>query len=365
MAARRRSDKNRDLEPNLHESGGYYKYRHPQTGKYHGMGSDRKKANAAARKLNAMLIPSNDLVSRVVTEQRVLFGDIIKRYRTEYLPTKKLKPRTLEETTYRLNRLERDLKDKQVEAMSIKMVADYLDENFQNNAYIKIRGLLSELFRFGATKGLCDTNPAENTLAKAADEKQRRPLTKEWFKAIYAHADDWLKVAMDFALITLQRRSDLCSAKFDDISDGHLHLIQRKTEKHGHRAHLRIKVGASLEAVIKRSRQSGIASPYIIHRRPERIRRSKSMTHWSQVRPETLSKEFAKARDKVPEIARLPVAQRPTIHEIRALGGHLYLEAGFSDEYVQTLMGHSTLKMTHHYTDRHIEWTVCEAALPV
>ncbi|QEW06322.1 tyrosine-type recombinase/integrase [Nitrincola iocasae] len=365
MAARIRSNKNRDLEPNLYESGGYYKYRHPQTGKYHGMGSDRKKANVAARKLNAMLIPTNDLVSRVITEQSVLFGEIITRYRKEYLPTKKLKPRTLEEVTYRLNRLERDLKDKRVDSMSIKVIADYLDENFQNNAYIKFRGLLSELFRFGATKGLCDTNPAENTLAKVADDKKRRPLTREWYNAIYAHADDWLKVAMDFALITLQRRSDLCAAKFDDIRDGHLHLIQQKTEKHGLRAHLRIRVVSSLDNVIKRSRQSGIASPYIIHRRPVRIRRSKSLVHWSQIRPETLSKEFAKARDKVPEIAQLPISQRPTIHEVRALGGHLYFEAGFPDEYVQTLMGHSTLKMTHHYTDRHIKWTVCEAALPI
>lgn len=349
----------------MHESGGYYKYRHPQTGKYYGMGSDRKKAIAAARKLNAMLMTSNDLVSRVVTEQAVLFGEIIQRYRTEYLPTKKLKPRTLEETTYRLNRLERDLKDHRVDAMSIKMVADYLDDNFQNNAYIKIRGLLSELFRFGATKGLCDTNPAEGTLAKSAAEKQRKPLTREWFDAIYAHADDWLQIAMDFALISLQRRGDLCAAQHTDIKEGYLHLIQRKTEKHGHRAHLKIKVGDSLDKVIRRSRQSGIASPYIIHRRPERIRRSQSTSHWTQVRPETLSKAFARARDKVPEIARLPASQRPTFHEIRALGGHLYLEAGFSDEYVQALMGHSTLKMTHHYTDRHTEWTVCEAALQI
>jgi integrase len=365
MAARRRSGKNQDLEPNLHEHGGYYKYRNPQTGKYHGMGSDRKKAIAAARKLNAMLMPTNDLVSRVVSDNAHLFGEILTRYRQEYLPTKKLKPKTLEETIYRLNRLERDLKDKPVQEMSVKFVADYLDQGFKNNAYIKFRGLLSEVFKFGITKGLTDDNPIQNTLAKAAEEKARRPLSMEWYTAIYAQAPEWLQVAMDFALISLQRRGDICAAKFEDIEGQHLKLIQRKTEKHGHRAHLKIAIGSSLDAVIRRSRLSGIASPFIIHRRPQRIRRSKSMEHWTQVRPETLSKEFAKARDKVPEIKRLPAEERPTFHEIRALGGHLYLEAGFSDEYVQTLMGHSTLTMTHHYTDRHVEWTLCEAALPV
>ncbi|MCP8687718.1 phage integrase Arm DNA-binding domain-containing protein [Marinobacterium sedimentorum] len=365
MAARRRSNKNRDLEPNLHEYGGYYKYRHPQTGKYHGMGKDKRAANAAARKLNSILLEHTDYTRRILTADAVRFADVIKRYRNEYLPTKKLKPRTLEETNYRLNRLEADLGDDLACDMSVKRLADYLDGHYKNNAYVKHRGLLVEIFRFALTKGLAESNPAEDTLAKTAAEKQRRPLSKAWFDSIHALAPEWLQIAMDFALVSLQRRSDLCAAKFGDIQDEHLYLVQRKTEKYGHRAHLRISIGPSLDAVFKRSRRTGVPSPFIIHRRPEKIRRSKETEHWTQVRPQTLSKAFAEVRDQVKEIARLPAEQRPTLHEIRALGGHLYLEAGFSEEYVQTLMGHSSAKMTAHYTDRHIEWTVCEAALPL
>ncbi len=59
----------------------------------------------------------------------------------------------------------------------------------------------------------------------------------------------------------------------------------------------------------------------------------------------------------------MPAAQRPIFHEIRALGGALYLEQGFSKEYVNLLMRHTSQKMTDEYTDQHQNWTECEASL--
>ncbi|MFT4906312.1 MAG: integrase [Oleispira sp.] len=56
-------------------------------------------------------------------------------------------------------------------------------------------------------------------------------------------------------------------------------------------------------------------------------------------------------RDSIPEIKDMPAAQRPTFYEIRALSGSLYLEQGFSKEYVNLLMGHTSQKMTDEYTD--------------
>ena len=90
--------------------------------------------------------------------------------------------------------------------------------------------------------------------------------------------------------------------------------------------------------------------------------------------PDLISKQFAKARDKVPEIAALPPKNRPSFHEIRALGGYLYTQMAGHDEqfvkmlkgesvgttpddpFVQSLMGHTQMKMTRHYLDRHIQW---------
>ena len=72
--------------------------------------------------------------------------------------------------------------------------------------------------------------------------------------------------------------------------------------------------------------------------------------HWSQVKREMLSREFQKLRDRLKLYDHLKPEQRPTFHEIRALGGYLYEQAG-SDP--QALMGHTTASMTRHYTDRH------------
>lgn len=46
-------------------------------------------------------------------------------------------------------------------------------------------------------------------------------------------------------------------------------------------------------------------------------------------------------------------AERPTFHEIRALGAWLYEQQGHAQEYIQALMGHADVKMTEHYQAGH------------
>ena len=45
--------------------------------------------------------------------------------------------------------------------------------------------------------------------------------------------------------------------------------------------------------------------------------------------------------------------ERPTFHEIRALGSWLYEQAGYERDYVQALMAHGDEKMTAHYQSGH------------
>jgi len=79
---RPRAKRNKDLPPNLYRSGkNTWRYRHPVTGKFHGMGADKAKAISAARKLNDLLIPSSDLVSNVIGE--VTFGEFAQKFLTE------------------------------------------------------------------------------------------------------------------------------------------------------------------------------------------------------------------------------------------------------------------------------------------
>lgn len=65
MTPRPRSKARQGWPANLYPNREGFKYRHPATKKETWMGTDKARAFAAAKKLNAMLMPTNDLVARV------------------------------------------------------------------------------------------------------------------------------------------------------------------------------------------------------------------------------------------------------------------------------------------------------------
>lgn len=368
MSPRKRIKKG--LEPNLYENGGYYKYRHPLTKKEKGMGKDKKKANAAARQLNAIFMSGQDLVSHVMGTSSHTIEKVIERYKKELLPFKSLSPSTLKNYEYRLNRLETDLGKRIISNLDIKTVSDYLDSNFSRDAYIKHRNLLADVFKFAMTKGLFPNdqeNPAAATYAKAGYNKERQRLTLDQFKAIKEAAPQWLKNAMDLSLVTLQGRFEICNAKFSDINDGFLRVVREKTKNKSVAAFMEIEINGELETIINRCRASGVVSPYMIHRKPERKNPSEAREHWTQILPGLLSKEFKKARDASGLFKNVPTLHQPSFHEIRALGSHLYEKYGYgTEDYVQPLMAHSDKNMTEHYQAGHeIKWNRVKAELPL
>ncbi|WP_345891488.1 tyrosine-type recombinase/integrase [Pseudomonas chlororaphis] len=60
-------------------------------------------------------------------------------------------------------------------------------------------------------------------------------------------------------------------------------------------------------------------------------------------------------RDAAHAYDHIPAGERPTFHEIRALGAWLYEQQKFPQEYIQALMGHADEKMTKHYQKGHTE----------
>jgi hypothetical protein len=73
-------------------------------------------------------------------------------------------------------------------------------------------------------------------------------------------------------------------------------------------------------------------------------------------------RQFKKVRDELDIFKSIPVEQRPTFHEIRALGIKLYKDAG---ENPQGLAGHASEVMTKNYDSGHdeIRWVKVEANL--
>ena len=374
MAPRKRNRKNADLPPNLYAnrvgSVTYYRYRRPDTGTLHSLGTEKGQAIADARQLNAILMKPTDRIGQVLGTADQTMSHLIQRYRAEFLPDQGLAASTLQLIGYRLDRFDKDLGDRLVESIDVKALAEYLDANFQRDSYIKHRGTLIDLFRFAQMKGLYPSdldNPASVTYPKARYEKRRQRITLEQFRAIHAIAPPWLQIAMELGLVTLQGRAEVISMKFSDFdeSTNTLKVVRQKVKKHEH-AYLMIE-SPWLPGIISKARRSGVASPYIVHRSPERRTRAQGRQHWTQLTPNHFSAEFRKYRDATGLFDGVPREERPTFHEIRSLGSWLYKKQGFDTEsYIQPLMAHATEKMTEHYQKGHErEWVRVKAELNV
>jgi integrase len=381
MAPRKRLTKNKDLPPNLgyDNKGGkiYYYYRRPDTKvKTYWANATRRKAIAAANVLNAKFEKADNLIGAVMTntitknDSAYTFNNVLSRFQSEFIPSQNLKPKTLRVKESRIKRLQKDIGSENIESYSLKNLAEYLDETFVNDTYLRMRSLLGEVYNFAKRKGLYtgQDNPAHVTEKKSGNGKQRTRMTKEGFKAIYDEAPDWLKDAMDFALITLQARNEVVNAKFDDEQDEHFHIIRLKTKDQTDRAYIRFPVNDNLRELISRCRARPVLSPFLIAHKPQkRVRENfNNREHWSQVLPDYLTKQFQKVRDNCGFFEGVEMSHRPTFHEIRALGGDLYREAGYSKEYINLLYGHTTLGMTEEYLKGHrITWSNCEAGLDI
>jgi integrase len=347
--------KNPDLPPNLYryKKGGrfYFQYRHPVKGTRHAMGSDRNNAIQAARHLNNKLTPlvrsTAHLIARVeqpkdtVAEYAEHFREVLKEKRNRR--GKALSPRTLDEYERQLRALCQVLGHRGIADVNRRHISLFL-ESFAPTHRNRVRSLMRQLFARAVGEGLIDSNPVDGTL-KADEVIQRKRLTLEDFQRVREHADLWLKCAMDLGLHTLQRRSDLVNVKYPE--GFYLYIVQQKT---GQR--IRIRLTPELEQVIQDSCDA-VKSDYIIHKDQRKGR--------TQVSPDQVTRAFAEARDEAGVGADLKPEERPTFHEIRALGAKLYEAAGIDP---QALLGHIDPQTTRTYLDRHkVKWTEVEAGL--
>ncbi|MFC0268534.1 tyrosine-type recombinase/integrase [Kushneria aurantia] len=357
MASRPRSKRHKGLEPNLYFNGVSFSYRNPVTGKRHGMGSDKVKAQAAARILNARLMKGDDLVARVEGRAGITLSAAAESFfkeRVEQNP--KLKESSRLNKHYVINRLIKDRGDTELSQIDTRWCASYLDESFLANAYVQHRSVLSQIFEFARTKGWVDANPVTPTAkSDVSYKKNRQRLTRGQYRAIHELAEPWFRIALELALICCMGRAEVTAMRYDHIVDGRLRYVRQKTAGRSATANVAIQMTPAIEDVIARSREVSPLSPYVVHRVPYRvtaqIRRSRD--HWAMVSGNMISREFARLRDQLPEIKRLKPEERPTFHEVRSLGSHLLEDAGVPEADIQVLMGHADVEMTRHYLDGH------------
>lgn len=366
--ARPRTKRNKDLPANLYRSGSNtWRYRHPLTGKYHGMGADKAKAINAARKLNDLLTPTTDLVSVVMGE--VTFGEFSQKFLAEKRRKdgRPLAPNSLRTYTHSLNRCA-EWESVALSSVTLFMVNKLL-ESIPASTSIETRSLLIQIFDLAISKGILVDNPAAQTI-KRYRVKQRKRHTLEGLTAIRNASPQWLKNAIDLAMLTTQRRIDIINMKWTDIKDGFLHVAQEKTtddpeddfELLEGAGYVRIKINDELQRVLDRCKDQ-VLSPYIIHRVPKGKTKNRTQIkeHWTQIEAQYVSREFLKAIKLANAYPELNGRQLPSFHEIRALSIHLHKKAGKS---AQTLAGHATEKMTEFYASGHeIIWNDADVGI--
>lgn len=311
------------------------------------MGRDKQKAIAAAKQLNSILLGSCDLVAQIVGVETL--DEHIKWFRVEIMAKKEFADKTVEMYETKFRQLKAAVgSETPVDTITVKDIADAMKPLPTRSAQ-QLRQVCVDLFSAAVGRGLVETNEAEKVLKPISEKKKRQRLTMEQFKAVHGVAPHWLKNAMDLALITLQRREDIVLMKFDQVEEGVLKVIQKKTKKYD-TGYLKIFIGEELGEVLSRCRDN-VISPFLVHREPERRKRRAGM-HWTQIKPEYITRAFKDITDNLELFEKIPEAQRPTFHEIRALGIKRYKDLGLNP---QQLAGHSTEKMTKNYDSEHSE----------
>lgn len=364
MAPRPRSPKNKGLPPNLYANNGgeSFKYRRPDSGAWHGMGTDRHRAIQAAKQLNSLLMAGSDLVAGVIGATQTMAA-FLETYEQDILPHRDLAKATMDLYRVRAKQVKAAFGDRPIDQITIRHIAEMLD-GMTPRAANQARALLVDVFNHAASKGLCPDNPAASTIPKI-EKKQRKRHTVEGLRAIREKAPAWLRNAIDLALITAQRRGDILSMKFSDVHDGGLHVVQSKTEKASDAGWIKFALTKELADVISRCRDD-IVSPFLVHRKPERKKQSQARgkEHWTKVEERFLTREFKNARDAAGCYSTWTEAEQPGFHEVRALSLHLYKRAGKDG---QRIAGHTTEGMTRNYQKDHedIIWSEVVADLDI
>lgn len=192
----------------------------------------------------------------------------------------------------------------------------------------------------------------ERAREQAAVERAR--LSLDEYRAIgawsAANQPAWATRAIELALVTAQRRSDVAAMRFAAVIDGFLRVQPIKTRTTRLAIPLDLHLGAigwSVGDIVACCRDR-VFSPYMIHH-GRSVGKSRA---GAPLVPDRLSEAFTAAR--IGAGVALKSEHPPTFHEIRSLSLRLYAEQGVN---AQALACHNSPEMTAIYTDsRGSEW---------
>ena len=370
MAARLR--KNNVKVPNLYPLYNrkvnkiYWRYKHPVTGKFHGLGDNEEEAKAIAIEANSRLAEHRTrqitaLSDRIAASKgkAITVSTWIDRYwsiQKERLEAGEIRPNTYKQKNKPVQLLLSRFAMKELPEVNARDIASILDEYKaagQNRMGQVVRSVLIDVFKEAQHAGEVPPgyNPALATKQPRRRITRQRLNLEEW-QRIFEIADanhKYMGNAMLLAVVTGQRLGDIAKMRFDDIWDEHIHVVQQKTGvKLAIPLSLQCKaLNISLREVVARCRDY-VVSPWLIHF----FRDTTHGKRGGQVTANTLTTNFSKARGK----ANINWAEGTpaTFHEQRSLSERIYREQGVD---TRLLLGHKSQRQTDRYhDDRGKEW---------
>jgi len=193
----------------------------------------------------------------------------------------------------------------------------------------------SRCYRYGYERGLCKGNPCKG-VRKFKENARTRYVTDIEYQALYDHADNVVKVAMELAYLCCARQQDVLSMRTSQILDHGIFIAQGKTGVQ------QVKLWTTrLRSVIKMAKSlanSGISSTYVLCK-PDG-------GNWSR---DGFNSRWAKAKSDTRLATGLPIDF--TFHDLKAKGIS-DLEGNLQDK--QAISGHKNIGQTARY-DRKVK----------
>ena len=246
-------------------------------------------------------------------------------------------PRTLADNKREVANLVEFFNDPPAPLESIKPVnvRQYLTwRTREGSAHVRAnreKALLSHIWNFARDKGYTDLpNPCAGI--KGFKEKGRDAYVEDnQYRAIWEHADTCLRDAMDLAYLIGQRPADVLQLTEMDARDGALHVRQGKTG-----VKVRIEIVGELAAVLERirTRKRG----YVVH--------STRLVVNENGRPigvNAMSRRWARA-------CTAAGIEGLQFRDLRAKAATDKEEATSNIREAQRQLGHTSVRMTEHYT---------------
>ena len=325
-----------ELLANFYEhKAGCFTYRHPNTGHFINLGSNRLQAMRCAMQLNVGLSPLDKRVQDAFNGDSnfhkvgVTISEYCQYFQNDVLPQRDLTPKTLVGYAQFLKQVQKFFENKDIRQITLSDISQFLRARpaVQSNRY---RSMFCVLYKYAMAEGLVKENLPFKTLKRQV-KVQRNRLSIETFNAIRICAPDWLKNAMDIALVTGQRVGDIAEMKHSDIKHGFLFIKQNKTSRA-----LQIPVIGQLQEVINRCKS--INCDYLI------TIKNKPITSGY------ISRCFCRARKESGVCDN--IENPPTFHEIRSLSARLQKKSGIDKKVTQNWLGHASEQMTDLYLSR-------------